>query len=314
MPMPLSLPLDSVHSSFRLRRAAVAAAAALVLAPRAFAAINAIASGDAVLGSRPLNLISNGSFEDSGWSALGTSTGQPSWVLTGTGTTLAGTVLVPDDWTTLGGPLNYAVWGNDSSVPGPGLRSSAPIPDGNLAVYMGNQGTFVSPAPSFGANGVITFPTPPVFTHIDPPNYTPAFRIEQTVVGLDVNGTYRLDFWTSGEDAATGGFAGPGLLELDITGEAPIYLATPYDPADAQLGSSQRYYIDFQPSTANLTFSFVNHGHLLLAGFHSEGVIDDVILNRLDETRVIPEAGNVLAGIGAAALAVGLSARRRARR
>ncbi len=276
------------------------------------AAINSIASGDAVLGNRSLNLIKNGSFENSNWSAVGAGLGQPSWVLAGTGTTLnGGVVQVPDDWTTLGGPLNYAVWGNDSSLAGPGLRGSAPLPHGTLGFYLGNQGTFVSPAPSFGANGVITFASPPVFTHIDPPNYTPGVRIEQTVIGLNVNAAYDLEFWTSGEDAAAAGMSGPGLLELGITGEAPIYLATPYSPADANLGDSQRYYIQFQPTTPNVTFSFINHGHLLLTGFNSEGVIDDVILNVARPTGVVPESRNLLAGAAVGGLLVVRTLRRR---
>lgn len=296
----------------RLTVTVLAAAAAGLLPARA--AVNSIASGDAVLGNRTLNLIRNGSFENSNWTATGNGLGQASWVLAGTGTTLnGGVVQVPSDWTTLGGPLNYAVWGNDSSIAGPGLRGSAPIPDGSLAFYLGNQATFVSPAPTFAANGVITFPSPPTFTHIDPPNYTPAVRIEQTVIGLNINSTYDLEFWTSGEDSVAGAMSGPGLLELNITGEAPIYLATPYSALDTALGDSQRYYINFQPSTPNVTFSFINHGHLLLAGFHSEGVLDDVILNVARPGSAVPEARPFLAAAALAGLVVAHRSHRGAR-
>ncbi len=266
----------------------------------ALAAINSISSGDAVLGNRPGNLVANGSFEDSNWAPVASPDTQwDSWVLAGTGTTLNGGVVdVPDNWTTGGGTQNYAAWGNDSSFSGSGLRSSAPIPHGSLAVYMGNQATFVTPAPSFGANGVITFSSAPTFNHILPADYTPSFFIEQTVTGLDVNASYLLDFWTSGEDVTSTPFLSPGLLELSITGEAPIYLATPYDPLDPNLGASQRYYIDFQPSASTITFRFTNHGHLLLqSAMGSEGVMDDVILNLRSAAAEVPEPGTLVSAV-----------------
>lgn len=290
-----------------LAREALAAAAAWFALP-ASAAVLSVGSGDAVLGNRPTSLIVNGSFEHSGWVANGADTGATSWVLAGTGTTLnGGLVSVPAAWTTSGDTLNYGVWGNDSTAnpSGTGLRGSAPLPDGSLGIYMGNQSVLASLPPTFLPSGEITFPGTPLYTHIPPVGYNAPFRIEQTVSGLDPSATYRLDFWLSGEDAAAGGFVGAGLLELDITGEPPIYLAVPYSPADSQLGDSQRYYVEFQPSGSAVTLGFLNHGHLIPGqnGIHTEAVLDDVILNRLAGEEFVPEPGTLALGGGVTALA-----------
>ena len=273
----------------------------------ASATIISVSSGDALMGSHALNLIANGSFENGVWTPgwSGAATPMASHVLTGIGTTL-GPTQVPTSWTTLGGSDNYAVWGNDSSVSGAGLRGSAALPDGSLGIYMGNQSTFVTPSPSFAANGVITFATPPIFgPHVPPTGFTPAMQIQQTVTGLTPGANYLLDFWVSGEDAAvpSSAFTAPGLLQLDITGESSLFLAVPYSSSDALLGASQRYYVDFQPGSSTVTFTFINHGHLLGNVIATEAVLDDVILNYEGVAGMVPEPANLMVGAAAASLA-----------
>lgn len=280
----------------------------LASASHALAAVVSVTGGDVLLGNRSVNLLSNGSFEFSGWTPAAPS-GYASWVHTSTGNFLTGPTLVPAGWTTSGGMFTYAAWGNDTAVPSPGtgLAFSAPFPDGVLGVYMGNSVTQVAPTPVVGPDGVASFVSPPAFTHQDPnpANYTP-FRIEQSVSGLTPGAGYLLDFWLSGEHASTAGWAGDGLIELDISGEAPLFFAAPY--GGSGLGASQRYYVEFQPASSTVTFGFVNYGHLQIGeDVMTEGVLDDVILNLREEVGAVPEVASWWLGgmvLGGGALGV----------
>src|SRR5205085_11248298 len=109
------------------------------------------------------NLVTNGSFETGAPAA-----GQANWQYWATGTTLT-PFSVPGGWTTSGASPAYAVWGNDASVP-QRLKNSDDLPDGNVALYMGNSlPTFVNTAPTFSPDGSATFATNPTFF----PNYVP---------------------------------------------------------------------------------------------------------------------------------------------
>ena len=259
----------------------------------ASAAVSSVTGGDALVGNRSANLVNNGSFE-TGWAPVGG--GPASWIRTSTGS-LYSPVIAPPAWTTSGGQFTYAVWGNDTSLSSPtGVAFSAPFPHGSVGVYMGNSVTAVAPMPTFAADGVASFSGAPVFTHNEPANYGPAFRIEQTVTGLNTSATYLLDFWVSGEGAGTTSQANDvGIVEVDISGESPIFVGAPY--GSGGLGTSQRYYVEFVPSSSSVTIGFVNYGHLDLGGGNitTEAVIDDIILN-IRDAEVVPEPATVLAG------------------
>lgn len=160
------------------------------------------------------------------------------------------------------------------------------------------------------------FSSPPSYTHIPPVGYNLPFTLSQTVSGLDPSENYLLDFWVSGEDANAGGFFGPGMLELDVTGESPIFLAVPFSPLDMSLGTSQRYYLQFQSVSSTITFSFINHGHLISGGnnIHTEAVLDDVVLNVLrGHESDVPEGAGLWAGVGLVGAAAMTALRRRTR-
>jgi hypothetical protein len=255
------------------------------------AGIISITSGDSLVGNRAANLIQNGSFEARG-------PGQPappanvSWAGDEgmhTGGSPGGPTLPIPGWDASYGPGAYGWWG------ALGFQG-APLPHGEMGLYFGNFFTTPSVAPTFEADGVVTFASPPTFTNQDPNNQSPVV-LSQTVNGLTAGAVYTLDFWTSGEANATG-FTGAGVFAVDITGEDRIFLTTP--AANSQLGLSQRYYIQFQPVASSVTFSFINWGHLS-DNNATELVLDDVILNGA----AVPEPSTALLAAGSlAALAV----------
>jgi hypothetical protein len=168
-------------------------------------------------------------------------------------------------------------------------------------VYFGNSfNTAGVPVSSIGANGVITFTGTPTFAGRPAP-----VTLSQTVAGLSTTTPYRLEFFTSGE-SNTSGFTGTGLFGLDITGESTTYLLLP--SSSNAFGASERYYVDFVPSSPVITIKFSNWGHItdMGGGTATELVLDDVILNA-----VIPEPTSIaLLGLGGLGL-IGSIRRRR---
>lgn len=243
--------------------------AAVVLAGIPLAAsanVVSVTSGDSVLGSHAFNLIQNGSFEaDQGFA--------PNGAYWATGTTLGPTMSLTG-WQASGQTQTYAIWGNDGAGR---IKGSELIPDGVDALYFGGgiMGGITQP-PTFNPDGTVTFPAPPAFF---PKPTTAPVALWQTVTGLSVGQNYLLDFWVSSEDASTAAFAADGLFQFDITGESSLFFTAPNGAGG--LGTSQRYYILFQPTSSTETFTWTNWGHYNSAiGMSTELVLDDVILNK----------------------------------
>lgn len=256
------------------------------------ASITSITSGDTVLGSRPSNLILNGSFEaDEGFA--------PNHAYWATGTTLLPTMSLTS-WQASGQVGTYAEWGND----GDGReRGSDFIPHGREALYFGG-GIMGTPSvlPTYHADGTVTFASTPVFT---PKPTSAPVTLSQTVSGLSIGQNYLLDFWASSEFAGVAPFTADGFFGLDITGESQMYFTCPQ--GTGALGASQRYYVMFKPTASTETITFTNWGHYSgPGGLSTELVLDDVILNKTETT---PEPAS-MAAIGLAA--IGLLRRRRA--
>lgn len=240
-----------------------------------------ISNGDVATGSHVGNLISNGSFE----------TGNPGSNLGWTpGSHVGGypgsEVAAIPGWSSSYPAGAYGWWG-------PLGFAGAPAPDGLNQVYFGNSFNTAGASASYAASGEITFASAPVFGGRPGP-----VTLAQTVGGLSTTDTYRLDFWVSGE-SNTSGFVGDGLFGLEITGYGTTYLRLP--TSSNPFGASQRYYVDFTPTSASTTIKFLNWGHITdLGGTGTELVLDDVILNRRGGGGAVPDAGSSLAFLGTA--------------
>jgi hypothetical protein len=250
------------------------------------ATIISVTSGDVLVGNRPSNLLVNGSFE--------ADAGAPNPSYWATGTTLVPQISLTG-WSAAGQPGTYASWGNDGNGR---LRASELLPDGQNAVYFGGGiMASVTPLPTFNPDGTVTFSSSPVF--VPKPTSAPV-TLWQTVSGLNTSLSYTLDFWTSSEAAGGSNFpGGDGFFGLDITGESQMYFAAPSGMSG--LGTSQRYYIEFQPSASTVTLQWTNWGHFNnVNGLTTELVLDDVILNPTP----VPEPASLIALAGGAAALV----------
>jgi len=197
------------------------------------------------------------------------------------------------DWNANYGPGAYGWWGPLGFA---GAPCSGP-PD---CVYFGNAFTTPSLAPTFNADGTVTFAGSPTFTNGNPNNQTPV-SLSQTV-SLISGDTYTLDFWVSGE-ANVNGFDHAGLFKLDI-GNASVFLTdiAAVNPGGIT-GAATRYFITFTADASD-AITFTNFGHI--CGNCTELVLDDAHL-----VAAVPEPGT----LGLAALAsLGLAAVRRRRR
>lgn len=287
--------LVSSNKRSRSRPVIAAPGLALSLLIAAFAVSPAqaltISTSDTLAGNRSANLLANGSFENGnsgtnvGWTPGSHIGGYPS------------TSLSIPNWTASYPDGAYGWWG-------PLGFAGASAPDGTNMVYFGNWLNSAGAAASVAANGVITFAGTPTFS-----GRPAAVTLSQTVTGLEVGATYRLDFWTSGEDNLDS-FVGTGLFGLGITGQQLTYLLVP--ASSNSFGASQRYNVEFVATSATTTISFSNWGHITdISGQGSELVLDDVILNRVGSSggSAAPDGGSSLALFAAALLGV-IGARR----
>ena len=250
------------------------------------------------VGTGGTNLILNGDFEQT-WPGDGTM-----YRLRPAGTTNASPSnpeqyqAIPSWSTSGGGPTatsdTYGGWGdmnlyewdpNHSTLADP-TYGGAP---GRSMVYFGNDAhwswdgskpTFVGAGSGKAAiarpTGSLTFANgaPAAFGT----NATPV-TVTQTVTGLTVGQSYRLQFWQSSEDAAeaNGRYTRDGLSAVDITGFQRTFLVIPHD--------DQQYTLDFIATAANTTIGFMSWGHVDLSlepgtgnSLATELVLDDVIL------------------------------------
>lgn len=278
-------------------RSLITAAAVAAAASSASASLTLL--GGPSIGTHVGNLVTGGSFE----------AGPPGAVaFWATGTALTPQI-TPPGWTGTGGPINYARWGNDGTLP-LNIAGSAAIPDGVKALYFGNaQGGMVNLAPTFNPDGEVTFAGPAIVgTSVGAP-----VVLSQTVpTDLTPAPSYILSFWASGEGAMGGG-AYDGIFGLRVTntqvGDPIRYFAVPAGGALGAYGDQKRYEFSFTPLNplAPVTLEFINWGHFNLGPFGLGGttelVLDDVIVNP------VPTPGGI-ALFGACSL---LTARRRRR-
>lgn len=250
--------------SHTVRLASVLAFATCVTA--ASGSILSVAGNDTLVGNRPANLITNGSFEADGGFA-------PNGAYWATGTALTPTMSL-SAWTASGQSGSYAHWGNDGLG---GIKFSAPLPDGTNGLYFGaGIMQLVAPWPVEANDGLVTFTSTPAI--LPKPTDGPV-TLQQTVNGLNPSTTYVLDFWTSGENVGQPGLPVDGFFGLDITGEPTLYFAAPSGNF-APVGPSQRYQVYFIPTASTVTFKWSNWGHYMSPnGMSDELVLDDVILN-----------------------------------
>lgn len=230
------------------------------------AAILSVAGNDTLVGNRPANLITNGSFEADGGVA-------PNLAYWATGTSLTPTMSL-SAWSASGQSGSYAYWGSDGFG---GIKSSAPFPHGTNGLYFGaGIMQLVAPWPVEANDGLVTFTSTPAI--LPKPTDGPV-TLQQTVSGLNPASTYLLDFWTSGENVGQPGLPVDGFFGLNISGEPTLYFAAPSGNF-APVGASQRYQVYFTPTASTVTFQWVNWGHYNGPnGMSDELVLDDVILN-----------------------------------
>lgn len=255
------------------------------------------------------NLVTNGSFE------IGAPPGgQANLLYWASGTSLV-PFAVPTGWTSFGSSQTYASWGNTASSPTT-LVDSAPIPDGNAAMYFGNGGpAFVDQPPTFNPDGTVSFPSSPNFSSF----FSPPATLSQTInTPANPSPSYNLSFWVSGEDATSTPFQERGIFGFKMTnvlpGDPTQWLAVP-NGANNTFGTSHLYEYVFTPLNPLLPvdITFINPGHLdlaayNLANFTTELVLDDVIIN------AVPELGSgTMVLLVALAAPVILAARRRRR-
>ena len=314
----MSVPAVRVSALCLWRVAALAglAVCAAALAPSAHAQLTVLTGPQ--VGTHAGNLVTNGSFEyrNAANQPGPGSTGSTVFWATGTAAT---PFAVPYGWTSSGGTNTYATWGGNLGTPIT-HRGSAPLPDGQNAMYFGNgQGATTSLAPQFGANGEVTFAGTPV---ISPPggSFPVPCTLSQTVnTHLTPAPSYILSFWVSGEGAFPGGpppmpptLYGPdGIFGLRVTntqaGDPMRYFVVP--SGAGYFGSSLRLEFSFVPMNPLLpvTVEFTNFGHFNLVPFGGSGttelVLDDVIVNAVPA----PGCGVVLGCVG-----IGMVRRRRA--
>lgn len=240
------------------------------------------------------NLVTNGSFE----TGAPPSNSSVYWA-NGTGLTPFAT---PPGWTSSGSANAYAYWGGTGAGPYQTALSDS-LPDGQNALYFGNNFTNIDKTPTWHANGTVTFSGSPTFS----PVYGSPVTLSQTI-SLAPAPSYILSFWASGENAGFASWA-DGIFGLRITnvlaGDPIQYLACP--GGQSGLGASHRF--EFQFSLLNplapVTIEFINWGHLKqwpdpsgnpTGAFTSELVLDDVIIN------AVPAPGVASAAVVALAL------------
>ncbi len=243
-------------------------------------------------GTHTGNLVTNGSFE------IGAPPPNAFGFFWATGTSSA-PFAVPTGWSSAGGPSNYARWYSTGTGPYQ-TNFSANLPDGAQGLYFGNLTTTIDQAPTWNANGTVSFPAAPNFS----PVYNQPVRLWQSVpTNTNIAPAYILSFWVSGEDTSSAQWT-DGLFGLRVSNVLPgdpiQYLATP--GGQTSLGSSIRFEYQFTPINPSLpvTVEFLNWGHIngypgsSANLFTTELVLDDVIVNAIPAPATAPLAAAAL--------------------
>jgi hypothetical protein len=232
------------------------------------------------------NLVTNGSFETGA-----PAPGAGNYVYWATGTSSL-PYAVPPGWSASGSPNNYAKWGADSPSPLQLLGSDL-LPDGQAGLYFGNYaGALTSLAPTFQADGRVTFSGTPTMTA---PKGAPVQLWQTVPTNTTPAPNYCFSFWVSGEwSGQTPGGIPDGIFGLQVTnvlpGDPMQFFAVPGGTTMSSLGLSHRFDFDLVPLNplAPITIEFVNWGHFDLSPwggspFTTELVLDDVIINAMPE-------------------------------
>lgn len=228
------------------------------------------------------NIVTNGSFEVV---APPNGAANSLYWATGTASTPTGT---PVAWKASGAPGNQGRWGNDSGAPYR-LASSDVLPDGRAGIFFNNGTGNVNMAPTMQPNGEITFAGTPTFVSS---TGAPAVIGQSVPTQLNIQPSYNLSFWVSGEENATNqGNIGLSIMGFRLTNVLPgdpiQYITV---PNGFFLGQSHLYEYKFTPINplAPVNLSFMTWGHMNLTPwggtpFGTEAIIDDVIINAVPE-------------------------------
>jgi hypothetical protein len=252
----------------------------------------------------PTNLVTNGSFETGGPSTGGSDAyfwSRPC------------NTNVPAGWTADGDAFSYAFWGFYNSTVvnqqdftftnsactntiqnGTGDIMLAPQPDGNNLMYFGNYEFVINgPAPAYNAATGEYIPRANVAAADAAISWsagtsTKGVKMTQTVAGLTPGNYYELEFWATGENFG----AVDGIFQLEVGGKK-FWLTCPGIDNMNGLGTSERYHLVFQATTASTVISFKNYSHFRISlnptmaawwgangnDWTSELALDDVIIN-----------------------------------
>jgi hypothetical protein len=229
------------------------------------------------------NLVTNGSFENC--------TASPGFC---GGYWGANTSFTPKrdivNWTeTGGGTSTYAgiVDAFGTSEPDP--------PAGFLMINFGNDAVASNVPLTFNPTGEVTFASTPTFTHFGATygNTDEGVGIEQTLTGLNVGNTYRLEMYVTGRDILNGSlFTDDGFFKVEIVDGANTYSKFLAVPTKATANNYvtlanlyMRFYINFKTTTTAATIRFISYGYIVIFGAPDfrgpEVLIDDVSVNDL---------------------------------
>ncbi len=267
----------------KLYKARIILFAAIFCTNIAMAQITSVAFGTANMNTGT-NLVANGSFENT----TGSWTGY--WGPTTNFTPILG---IPN-WTAIGGGINTYASIADNYVP---PIPTEPLPPQAFKMISFGNGLVISDvAPIFNpTTGEVSFATNPTFTP-DAAGFgaiNQGVSIEQNISGLTIGNTYRLEMYVTGKsilNPTTTFYSQDGIFKIEIVDGANNYnkfLAVPsYNSPHGYANAANpfmRYYINFKPTTTNVTLKFTSFGYVNYSWpvTGTELFMDDVSLNNL---------------------------------
>jgi Secretion system C-terminal sorting domain len=168
-------------------------------------------------------------------------------------------------------------------------------PEGSLMINFGNDAVTSSLPLIFNPTGEVTFAGTPTFTHFGTTYGATdeGVGIEQTLTGLTIGNTYRLEMYVTGRDILNGSlFSDDGFFKVEIVDGASTYSKFLAVPTKASVNNYvtlanpfMRYYIKFKPTTTTATIRFISYGYIVIFGSPDfrgpEVFIDNVSVNDL---------------------------------